>query len=107
MLTRRLLIAFLIFLNCYLFFRLIWSDQGLFAYMTLRNRYEQLKSQMDGVDRKSLDLSQEIRRLKSDRAYQEKVIRERLKYVKDNEILYLLPEESDTTRGDGAHDKKD
>ncbi|MCM0755809.1 septum formation initiator family protein [Desulfovibrio aminophilus] len=107
MLARRFLVGFLILLNLFLFFRLIWSDQGLFAYMTLRNRYEQLQAQIDEADRKNLDLSQDIRRLKSDRSYQEKVIRERLKYVKDNEILYLLPGESDKPLGDGADDKKD
>ncbi len=107
MFWRRLVMLLLVFLNALLLFRLVWSEQGLFAYMTLKNRHDQLKAQIAEVDRTGLDLSQEIRRLKSDRAYQEQVIRERLKYVKDNEILYLFSVDADKTPGEGADEKID
>ena len=90
---RILLVALLLFINLFLLFRLIWSDQGVFSYFELRNRYAFLQEKIDAVDKQSLDLSQEIRRLKSDKAYQEKVVRERMNFVKKDEILYIFPDE--------------
>ncbi|MEF2231000.1 MAG: septum formation initiator family protein [Pseudodesulfovibrio sp.] len=89
---RILLVALLLFINLFLLFRLIWSDQGVFSYLELRNRYAVLQEKIDAVDKQSLDLSQEIRRLKSDKAYQEKVVRERMNFVKKDEILYIFPD---------------
>ena len=90
---RILLVALLLFINLFLLFRLVWSDQGVFTYLELKNRYEALEEKIKGVDAESLDLSQEIRRLKSDKAYQEKVVRERMNFVKKDEILYIFPDE--------------
>ncbi|WP_419787726.1 FtsB family cell division protein [Pseudodesulfovibrio sp.] len=91
---RILLVALLLFINLFLLFRVVWSDQGVFAYLELKNRYAVLQSKIDAVDAKSLDLSQEIRRLKSDKAYQEKVVRERMNFVKKDEILYIFPDDN-------------
>jgi len=99
------LVALLIFINLFLMFRLIWSDQGVFAYLELKSRYEVLQSKIDKVDKDSLDLSQEIRRLKSDKAYQEKVVRERMNFVKKDEILYIFPDEP-TDGKEGADEQE-
>ncbi|QGY41375.1 septum formation initiator family protein [Pseudodesulfovibrio cashew] len=87
------LVALLLLINLFLLFRLIWSDQGVFAYLELKSRYEVLQARIDAVDKQSLDLSREIRRLKSDKAYQEKVVRERMNFVKKDEILYIFPDD--------------
>jgi len=100
------IVALLLIINLFLMFRLIWSDQGVFAYMELKTRYELLQSKIDGVDGKSLDLSQEIRRLKSDRAYQEKIVRERMNFVKKDEILYIFPDDTAKTSGEGNDDQE-
>jgi len=97
---RIVLVALLLIINLFLLFRMIWSDQGIFAYLELKSRYETLQSRIDSVDGKSLDLSQEIRRLKSDKAYQEKIVRERMNFVKQDEILYIFPDESAKPRGE-------
>jgi cell division protein FtsB len=102
MLWRRIVLFFLVFLNLFLFFRLIWSDQGVFAYIDLKHRYRKLKQQLEEVDEKSRNVSREIRRLKSDKSYQEKVVRERMNFVKENEVLYVFPESGDRPRGVGA-----
>ena len=99
------LVALLIFINLFLLFRLIWSDQGVFAYLELKSRYEVLQSKIDKVDKESLDLSQEIRRLKSDKTYQEKVVRERMNFVKKDEILYIFPDEP-TDGKEGADEQE-
>ncbi|ADU62841.1 MAG: septum formation initiator family protein [Pseudodesulfovibrio sp.] len=97
---RILIVALLVFINLFLLFRLIWSDQGVFAYLELKSRYELLQTRIDAVDGKSLDLSQEIRRLKSDTTYQEKIIRERMNFVKKDEILYIFPDETANQPGE-------
>jgi len=102
---RIVLIALLLVINLFLMFRLIWSDQGIFAYLELKSRYEVLQSKIDNVDKESLDLSQEIRRLKSDKAYQEKIVRERMNFVKKDEILYIFPDE--TTDGKVGADEQE
>ncbi|MGD9609448.1 MAG: septum formation initiator family protein [Desulfovibrionaceae bacterium] len=93
MIWRRFLLAGLIFFNIFLLYNLIWSDNGIFAYLELKNRHAQLQERLDAVSEKSLDLSQEIRWLKTDRAFTEKMARAQMNYLKDNEILYQFPSE--------------
>jgi len=100
--ARILLVGFLLLINLFLMFRLIWSDQGVFAYMELKSRYETLQSKIDSVDVESLDLSQEIRRLKADKSYQEKIVRERMNFVKKDEVLYIFPDETAKPSGEGT-----
>jgi len=66
-----------------------------------------LQNQLQEVDARSLDLSREIRRLKSDRNYQEMVIRERMNYVKENEVLYIFSGKVDVPQGAEGDEKKD
>lgn len=105
MLGRKLLIGLLVFFNLFLFFRLIWSGQGIFAYFDLKGRHELLREQLKATDRKSLELSREIRRLKNNRSYQEKVIRDRMNFIKENEILYVFPESSGQSGGVGEDEE--
>lgn len=100
------LVTLLVIINLFLMFRLIWSDQGFFAYLELKNRYEALQGKIDAVDSESLDLSQEIRRLKSDEGYQEKIVRERMNFVKKDEILYIFPDETAKTSGEGTDEQE-
>jgi Septum formation initiator len=105
--ARRILLGVLIVVNVVLLFRLIWSEHGIIAYMNMRNRSAKLEDQLRDVDARSLDLSNEIRRLKSDRAYQERVIRERMNYVKENEVLYIFSGKVDVAQGAMDDEKKD
>ncbi|MEZ7196571.1 FtsB family cell division protein [Pseudodesulfovibrio karagichevae] len=99
---RLIFVALLVAINLFLLTRLIWSDQGVFAYLELKNRYEVLRQKIETVDARSLDLSQEIRKLKSDKGYQEKVIREKMNFVKKDELLYIFPDEKVQPRGETA-----
>ena len=108
MIWRRFLLTALIFFNIFLLYTLIWSDNGIFAYLELKSRHAQLKARLETVHDRSLDLSQEIRWLKSDRAFTEKMIRSQMNYLKDNEILYQVPTDgvADKAReGSGADGK--
>ena len=105
--ARRILLGVLIAVNLVLMFRLIWSDHGVIAYMGMRNRSVMLENQLRDVDAKSLELSNEIRRLQTDRAYQEMVIRDRMNYVKANEVLYIFSDRTDVAQGAVDDEKKD
>ncbi|OIO01324.1 MAG: septum formation initiator [Desulfovibrionaceae bacterium CG1_02_65_16] len=105
--ARRVLLALLLLVNVVLLFRLIWSDHGVIAYMNMRHRSAKLEDQLRDVDARSLELSNEIRRLKADRAYQERVIRERMNYVKANEVLYIFSGKVDVAQGAMDDEKKD
>jgi len=105
--ARRILLGLLIAVNVVLLFRLIWSDHGVIAFMNMRNRSVKLENQLRDVDAKSLELSNEIRRLKTDRAYQEMVIRDRMNYVKENEVLYIFSGRTDVAQGAVDDEKKD
>ncbi len=105
--AKRVLLGVLIFVNLFLLFRLIWSEHGLFAYLNMRARSAKLQQQLEEIDAKSLELSKEIRRLKSDRAYQEMIIRDRMNYVKENEVLYIFSGKGDIPQGAADDEKKD
>lgn len=103
---KRILLACLIAVNLFLLFRLVWSGQGMFAYMELKERHNVLERQLRDVDARSLDLSREIVRLKNDRAYQEKIIRDRMNFVKKDEILYIFQDNDVASTGVKADGEK-
>ncbi len=92
MLRRRFLLGLLVFINVILILRLGFSEQGYFGYRELDQKVQELELKIKNADNRTLELSREIRRLKSDKAYQEKIIRNRMNYVKKNELLYIFPE---------------
>jgi len=98
MIWRRILLTGLIFFNIFLLYNLIWSDNGIFAYLELKGRHSQLKQRLETVNDRSLDLSQEIRWLKTDRAFTEKMARSQMNYLKENEILYQFPKDPPAAR---------
>lgn len=104
MFIRRLLLALILFCNAVLLYNLIWSDKGVFAYLDLKSHQKQLKMRIESLGGRSLDLSQEIRWLKSDRAFTEKMTRAHGNYLRDNEIIYLFPGQS--TEGSVGDDIK-
>ncbi|WP_419779476.1 FtsB family cell division protein [Maridesulfovibrio sp.] len=108
MLRRRVLLGLLVIINLVLLIRLGLSEQGVFGYLELDEKVQDLEMKIEAADNRTLELSREIRRLKTDRAYQEKVIRSRMNYVKENEVLYIFPPSGETkTQGAGADAKQD
>lgn len=105
---RQFLLGLLFLVNGFFLYRLVWSDQGLFAYLEMKNRHDSLEEKLQEADERSLKLSQEIRWLKSDKAYQEKVIRWQMNYLRKNEILYLFQGNGTIpAEGGGADERKD
>ncbi len=90
-------------LNVVLFMRMVWGPAGLLEYRQLKMEHAGLEQKVAKLDQVNLHLSREIRMLQSDRKYTEKMIRQRLRYVRDGEIIYLF---SDSSTGAAAHDGK-
>ena len=91
MLARRIVLAVSVFLNLVLVYNLIWGDRGIIAYKDLKARCATLQASLDQIHKNNHDLSQEIRLLQSDDKYLEKVIRNRMNFVRENETLYIFP----------------
>ena len=107
MVWQRALLGISLLVNVVLVYGLIWGDQGLMAYQSLKEQHNTLESRIKGLDEKNLALSREIRLLQSDEKYQEKMIRKRFNFVKDNEILYIFPGAHDTAKtGAGSNETK-
>lgn len=87
-----LLIALLV--NTALGVRLFYGEQSLFSYSDLSSQQAELKVDLAKIDDINRSLSREIRLLQSDVKYVEKMIRLRLNFVQDNEILYLFADET-------------
>lgn len=98
MFWRTFILVVLGLLNMVLFVRMVWGPTGLIEYRELKQQYAELEKQIAGLDTENLALSREIRLLQSDSQYMEKVIRQRLHFVRDNEVLYLFGETAKTGR---------
>ncbi len=90
---RTTILVLLAVVNVVLFYRMIWGSGGIIVFNDLSKKYRELEAELALVDTQNLQLSKEIRLLKSDDAYIEKMIRQRLHYVRKNEILYLFTED--------------
>ncbi len=106
MLRRRVLLGLLVIINLVLLIRLGLSEQGVFGYLELDDKVKELEIKIEAADNRTVELSREIRRLKTDRAYQEKIIRNRMNYVKENEILYIFPDKGEVKSQGAAADAK-
>ena len=95
MFARRLVFAVSLLLNLVLLYNLIWGERGAIAYKELRQRCDLLEERIRLAGEDNLELSKEIRLLQSDEKYIEKTIRNRLNFVRNNEILYIFPGETD------------
>lgn len=103
MFWRSCILVVVALVNTLLFVRMVWGPTGLMAYRELQQQYESLEKQIADLDAENRNLSREILLLQSDSHYMKKVIRQRLHYVHDNEVLYLF---DDLTQRGHTHDGK-
>ncbi len=105
---QRIFVGFSLAINGILVYSLIWGSHGLHTYQNLKEQHQDLEERIREVESKNIALSREIRLLQSDAKYQEKIIRNRFNFVKDNEILYIFSGAQDTAKtGAGSHETKD
>ena len=83
--------------------KMLWGDTGLLEYVNLKNKLEELRAEIVQLDASNLELSKEIRLLQTDRQYMEKMVRQKLHYLRDNETVYIFASSSDKNPGAKAN----
>jgi cell division protein FtsB len=87
---RTLFLGFALLLNVTLGYRLFFSEQSFFAWQGVQRHFSNMQQQLLDIQQKLTFLSEEIRLLQSNNDYIERAVRERLNYVRENEILYVF-----------------
>ncbi len=87
---RTLFLCSALLLNVTLGYRLLFSEQSIFAWQDVQLHYAQMQKQLEDIRHRQAALSEEIRLLQSNGDYIERAVRERLNYVRENEILYVF-----------------
>lgn len=77
-------------LNTFLIFKFFDTESGLPAYKELQLKIKTVQERIEDIDGKSRQLSSEIRALKTDVSYMDRLIKRKLFYVADNEIMYVV-----------------
>lgn len=93
------------FFDIALFGKMVWGPGGIVEYRELKRQYSLLQSQIADLDAQNISLSREIRLLQTDDKYVEKMVRQKLRYLRDNEIVYLFPAD-ESQNGANPHDSK-
>lgn len=106
MLARILIILALGVFDLLLFGKMVWGPSGVIEYRELKKEYKDLQDRISQLDSDNLALSRDIRLLQSDNKYVEKMVREKLRYLRENEIVYLFPAQSETQSGATPNDSK-
>ncbi len=91
-------IAFSTTLLCSLF----CGSNSIYTWRALKNKKTEMEAELAALNTERTHLSREIRLLKNDPSYVEKVIRQRLNFVKQNEILYIFEEDAPDSFWDGG-----
>lgn len=92
-------------LDAMLFAKMVWGPGGVVEYRDLKDQYNALQSEISELDERNAGLSREIRLLQTDKKYVEKMVRQKLRYLRDNEIVYLFPA-AEGHNGANQHDSK-
>lgn len=71
----------------------LFGDQGLFAYRSLKSQAHELRREIGNLERRELDLTREIRGLRTDPAAIERLARQKLGLVKPDETVIQLSRE--------------
>lgn len=106
MFWRVFILVILGLVNVVLFVRMVWGPTGLIEYRELKQRHAELTGSIAALDVENVALSREIRLLRSDKHYVEKMIWQHLHYVRDNELLYIFDESDKNTSGAAENDGK-
>lgn len=95
-LWKAVLLILALVVNVTLLFRLFWGTQSVASYHELSEQHSALIKEIAIFDGVNAALSREIRLLQSDEKYVEKRIRQRLNFVRNNEVLYLFTDDGNT-----------
>ncbi len=103
---RALLVLLLGVCDLALFGKMVWGPGGIVEYRELKQQYASLKDRSAALDGENMALSRDIRLLQSDDQYVEKMVRQKLRYLRDNEIVYLFADQDEAQSGAIKNDSK-
>lgn len=106
MLWRVLVLVVVGLFDVALFCKMAWGPGGMGEYRELKSQYNSLQAQISDLDARNMALSRDIRLLQSDKRYVEKMVRQKLRYLRDNEIVYLFPAKAEAHNGATSNDSK-
>ena len=86
----KILLFALCLVNIFMVFKIFDEESGIPAYKDLRLKIEGVRASIDDIDAQNRQLSSEIRVLKRDEKYVQRLIKRELCYVADNEIMYIV-----------------
>ncbi len=84
------LYAIFFFIFAYEIYFLFFSNKNIFSYMEKQKYKEELLKESKLLDEKINELEKKKLYLQEDRFYIEKEARERLGYMKENEIIFII-----------------
>ena len=93
-------------LNLLLGWAILWGDNGVVAYRHLKQEYAALSGRIESLQADNLELSREIKLLQNDPRFIEQTIRKRLNFIKDNELLYIFPDDQAEQTVEGVNEPK-
>ena len=82
---------FILFMvNIFLLYKIFDEKSGLSAYQELQEKIEAVQVKIDEMDMRNRQVSSEIRVLKKDDRYIERLVKRELFYLSDNELMYIM-----------------
>jgi cell division protein FtsB len=89
-LWKAIILVIALLVNAILVGSLFRGSHSLAGYRHLKGQKATLQSEIAAQNAANADISREIRLLQNDGRYVERMIRQRLNYVKEHEIVYLF-----------------
>lgn len=87
---KQIFLFLLCVVNIFLVFKIFDEDSGLPVYKDLKIKIDGVQEKIDDVDFRNRQISSEIRILKKNDQYVNRLIKRELFYVADNELMYIL-----------------
>ncbi|GAB6886678.1 hypothetical protein JCM13304A_01760 [Desulfothermus okinawensis JCM 13304] len=80
---------FLLILNLFLLYRIIFSPMGIPNLLKLKNIRAEYRKKIKKLHLQNIELSRKIQLIKNNSEFQEKIIRQKLHLGKKGELLYI------------------
>jgi cell division protein FtsB len=87
---KQIFLFVLCIINIFIVFKIFDEDSGLPAYKDLKVKIASLQEKINDVDFGNRQISSEIRILKKNEQYVERLVKRELFYVADNELMYII-----------------
>ncbi len=90
---KKLLIAAMIPVGVYFLVTFVFGEMGLVKYYRMKSQYQALTQEMAVLKQDNIRLMREVRALKTDPVYIEKLARDKLGLARQGEVVYYYGEQ--------------